>query len=153
VTVSTTPDPDLSTWPTGRLLAAAARLAEQRWVTVLAGMGLTHAGLIALHTLRDGPLPQRTLAQRCQVTDQTMSRTLDRLAKAGYITRTADPADGRRHLTRLTPRGQAVHEQAVRAEPALLGGLGEDEAFRARLLDLITRLSTVDDSPTRRAGD
>jgi DNA-binding MarR family transcriptional regulator len=144
VTVSTTPEPDLSTWPTGRLLAVAARLAEQRWVAVLAGMGLTHAGLIALHTLRDGPLPQRSLAQRCQVTDQTMSRTLDRLAKAGFVTRTPDPADARRHLTRLTARGRAVHERAVRAEPALLGGLGDDEAFRARLLDLISRLSAGD---------
>ncbi|WP_410673486.1 MarR family winged helix-turn-helix transcriptional regulator [Amycolatopsis sp. cmx-4-68] len=144
MTVSTTPEPDLSTWPTGRLLAVAARLVEQRWVTVLAGMGLTHAGLIALHTLRDGPLPQRSLAQRCQVTDQTMSRTLDRLAKAGFVTRTPDPADARRHLTRLTARGRAAHEEAVRAEPALLGTLGEDEAFRAGLLDVITRLSAAD---------
>ncbi|HEY3466153.1 MAG TPA: MarR family transcriptional regulator [Amycolatopsis sp.] len=141
MTVSTSPEPDLSTWPTGRLLSVAARLVEQRWVTVLADLGLTHAGLIALHTLGDGPLPQRTLAQRCQVTDQTMSRTLDRLAKAGFVTRTPDPADARRHLTRLTPRGKAVHERAVRAEPALLGVLGDDSAFRAGLLELITRLS------------
>jgi hypothetical protein len=34
-----------------------------------------------------------------------------------------------------------VHEEAVRAEPALLGGLGDDDAFRVGLLDLITRLS------------
>jgi DNA-binding MarR family transcriptional regulator len=144
VTVSTTPEPDLSTWPTGRLLAVAARLVEQRWTAVLADLDLTHAGLIALHVLRDGPLPQRTLAQRCQVTDQTMSRTLDRLAKAGFVTRTPDPADARRHLTRLTARGRAVHEQAVHAEPALLGGLGEDNTFRAGLLDVITRLSAGD---------
>ncbi|WP_326949903.1 MULTISPECIES: MarR family winged helix-turn-helix transcriptional regulator [unclassified Amycolatopsis] len=147
MTVSTAPEPDLSTWPTGRLLAVAARLVEQRWVAVLAGMGLTHAGLIALHTLREGPLPQRALAQRCQVTDQTMSRTLDRLAKAGFVTRTPDPADARRHLTRLTARGRTVHERAVRAEredPALLGGLGDDDAFRARLLSLIGGLSAGD---------
>ncbi|WP_284746689.1 MarR family winged helix-turn-helix transcriptional regulator [Amycolatopsis sp. RTGN1] len=144
MTVSTTPEPDLSTWPTGRLLAVAARLVEHRWAAVLDGMGLTHAGLISLHTLRDGPLPQRTLARRCQVTDQTMSRTLERLAKAGFVTRTPDPADARRHLTRLTARGRAVHEQAVRAEPALLGVLGEDDAFRAGLLDVITRLSADD---------
>ncbi len=142
--MSTAPDPDLSTWPTGRLLAVAARLVEQRWVTVLAGLGLTHAGLIALHSLRDGPLPQRTLAQHCQVTDQTMSRTLDRLAKAGFVTRTPDPADARRHLTRLTSAGRAVHERAVRAEPALLGGLGADPAFRGRLLELIAGLSAGD---------
>jgi DNA-binding MarR family transcriptional regulator len=142
VTVSTTPEPDLSTWPTGRLLAVAARLVEQRWAAVLDGMGLTHAGLIALHVLRDDPLPQRTLAHRCQVTDQTMSRTLDRLAKAGFVTRTPDPADARRHLTRLTAHGRAVHDRAVHAEPALLGVLGEDDAFRAGLLDVITRLST-----------
>ncbi len=142
--MNTIPERDLSTWPTGRLLAVAARLAEQRWVAELDGLGLTHAGLIALHTLRDGPLPQRTLAQRCQVTDQTMSRTLDRLTKAGFVTRAADPADGRRQLTRLTARGRAVHEEAVRAEPALLGSLGEDDSFRAGLLALITRLSTGD---------
>ncbi len=142
--MSTAPEPDLSTWPTGRLLAVAARLVEQRWVTVLAGMGLTHAGLIALHSLRDGPLPQRTLAQHCQVTDQTMSRTLDRLAKAGFVTRTPDPADARRHLTRLTSAGRTIHERAVRAEPALLGGLGADDAFRARLLEVITSLSAGD---------
>jgi DNA-binding MarR family transcriptional regulator len=147
VTVSTTPDADLSTWPTGRLLAVAARLVEQRWTAVLAGMGLTHAGLIALHVLRAGPLPQRTLAHRCQVTDQTMSRTLDRLAKAGFVTRAPDPADARRQLTRLTPRGHAVHEQAVRAEredPALLGGLRDDDVFRARLVSLVNDLSGSD---------
>ncbi|MGW5720244.1 MarR family winged helix-turn-helix transcriptional regulator [Amycolatopsis sp. NPDC003865] len=144
MTVSTTPEPDLSTWPTGRLLAVAARLVEHRWTAVLEGMGLTHAGLIALHTLRDGPLPQRTLAQRCQVTDQTISRTLDRLGKAGFVTRTPDPADARRHVTRLTPQGRAVHEQAVRAEPAVLGELGADDAFRAGLLQVIARLSAPD---------
>lgn len=142
--MSTTPEPDLSTWPTGRLLAVAARLVEHRWAAVLDDLGLTHAGLIALHTLRDGPLPQRTLAQRCQVTDQTISRTLDRLAKAGFVTRTPDPADARRHVTRLTARGRAVHERAVRAEPAVLGDLGEDAAFRAGLLQVITRLSAAD---------
>lgn len=142
--MSTTPEPDLSTWPTGRLLAVAARLVEHRWAAVLDGMGLTHAGLIALHTLRDGPLPQRTLAQRCQVTDQTISRTLDRLAKAGFVTRTPDPADARRHVTQLTARGRAVHERAVRAEPAVLGDLGEDDAFRAGLLQVIARLSAAD---------
>ncbi len=145
--MSTAPEPDLSTWPTGRLLAVAARLVEQRWVTVLAGLGLTHAGLIALHSLRDGPLSQRTLAQHCQVTDQTMSRTLDRLAKAGFVTRTPDPADARRHLTALTPPGRAVLDRAVRAEredPGLLGGLGDDDAFRARLLTLIAGLSAGD---------
>lgn len=142
--MSTVPEPDLSTWPTGRLLAVAARLVEQRWVAVLAGLDLTHAGLIALHTLRDGPLPQRTLARRCQVTDQTMSRTLDRLAKSGFVTRAPDPADARRHVTRLTTRGRAVHERAVRAEredPGLLGGLDDGDAFRARLLSLIAGLS------------
>lgn len=139
--MSTTPEPDLSSWPTGRLLAVAARLVEHRWAAVLDGMGLTHAGLIALHTLRDGPLPQRALAQRCQVTDQTMSRTLDRLAKAGFVTRTADPGDARRHLAELTAHGRAVHERAVQAEPALLGVLGDDDTFRAGLLELITRLS------------
>jgi DNA-binding MarR family transcriptional regulator len=134
----------MASWPTGRLLSAAARLVEQRWTARLETLGLSHAGLIALHTLREGPLSQRALARRCQVTDQTMSRTLDRLSRAGYVTRVPDPLDGRRSLTRLTPSGEATlesSEQIAREDASVIGALGDDEAFRRQLIELIGNLS------------
>ncbi|WP_246127781.1 MarR family winged helix-turn-helix transcriptional regulator [Amycolatopsis rhizosphaerae] len=133
----------ITSWPTGRLLSAAARLVEQRWTDRLDALGLSHAGLIVLHTLRGGALSQRELARRCQVTDQTMSRTLDRLQRAGHLERVPDPADARRQLARLTEAGRQAHRQAdrlAREDTGVLGALGNDSAFRAQLITLIERL-------------
>jgi len=134
----------MASWPTGRLLSAAARLVEQRWAARLEAFGLSHAGLIVLHTLREGPLSQRALARRCQVTDQTMSRTLDRLAREGYVQRVPDPSDGRRSLARLTAAGSATLTQAehlARDDASVIGALGDDAAFRGQLIELIGHLT------------
>ena len=56
----------MSDWPTGRLLSTAARLVEHAWVEVLDELGLTHAGLIVLHVLGEGPFSQRDLARRAR---------------------------------------------------------------------------------------
>jgi DNA-binding MarR family transcriptional regulator len=45
------------------------------------------------------------LGRRLGVTKQAAGKTVDRLAEIGYVERWADPADGRRKLIRLTPRG------------------------------------------------
>ena len=45
------------------------------------------------------------LGRRLGVSKQAAGKTVDRLAEAGYVERWADPADGRRKLIRLTPRG------------------------------------------------
>ncbi|NKQ54772.1 MarR family transcriptional regulator [Amycolatopsis sp. K13G38] len=137
------PDEGLGTWPTGRLLSAAARLVEQRWTDRLDTLGLSHAGLIVLHNLRAGPRSQRELARSCQVTDQTMSRTLDRLQREGYVDRVPDPADGRRSLARLTTRGRQACDRAervAREDTSVIGALGDDDAFRRELITLIEHL-------------
>ncbi|WP_091515467.1 MarR family winged helix-turn-helix transcriptional regulator [Amycolatopsis sacchari] len=133
----------MATWPTGRLLSTAARVVEQRWTDRLDEMGLSHAGLIVLHTLRGGPLSQRELARRCQVTDQTMSRTLHRLHRAEYLERVPDPTDGRRTVAHLTRKGRdacAEAERIARDDSSVIGPLGSDTAFRERLIDLIEHL-------------
>lgn len=135
-----TVDTEMRSWPTGRLLSVAARLVEQRWTALLETLDLSHAGLITLHTLAAGPLTQRALAQRCRVTDQTMSRTLERLQRSGFVERTTDPADGRRLLAAVTDAGRDVHARAVRAERED-PGLPDDPAFRAQLLTLIEDLT------------
>ncbi|AHH98434.1 MarR family winged helix-turn-helix transcriptional regulator [Kutzneria albida] len=143
----TEPNP-LATWPTGRLLSVAARLTERSWEQVLAGMGLTHAGLIALHVLTEGPLTQRGLARRCRVTDQTISRTVDRLVTAGHAERTVDEVDRRKVLVSITAAGAAVHARATRAEredPVLLGAVEDYEGLRRQLVQLIAAIGLDED--------
>lgn len=134
---------DVDSWPTGRLLAMAARVVEGRFEGFLNGLGLTHAGLIALHHLAGGPLSQRELARLCRVTDQTMSRTVDRLARAGHAGRAADPRDRRRSVVTITGEGAgalaAARSEEQRSEQ-LLGAVDDYHHFRHQLITLIAHV-------------
>lgn len=134
---------DVGSWPTGRLLSVAARVVEQRFEEVLSDLGLTHAGLIALHHLSDAPLAQRPLAALCRVTEQTMSRTVERLRRTGHATTRPDDRDRRRLVVEITPKGRAALDEARRAEresDVLLGALDDYEHFRMQLITLIVAL-------------
>lgn len=134
---------DAGEWSLGRLLSMAARLVEQDWNSWLAGQGLTHAGLVALHVLRDGPRTQRELAAASMVEEQTMSRVLDRLARAGHVTRQRDPADRRRLVVRATPAGLEAYRLAIETDVAntiITSHLEDPTALRALLMQLITGL-------------
>jgi DNA-binding MarR family transcriptional regulator len=97
---------DVDTWPTGRLLSAAARLVEHEWNTHLARWDLNHASLAVLHVLTAGPVTQRELAAAVQVEDQTMSRTVERMERSGYVVRRRAEADRRRVVVSLTDLGR-----------------------------------------------
>jgi DNA-binding MarR family transcriptional regulator len=134
---------DLTSWPTGRLLSTAARLVEHAWFDRLAGHGLSHAGLVVLHELAEQPLSQRELAQRCQVTEQTMSRTLDRLQRSGHVSRGGDPRDRRRVLVHRTTEGAEtwrliVHSDA--AERDILAAVVDPTDLRRDLIRIIQGL-------------
>jgi DNA-binding MarR family transcriptional regulator len=45
------------------------------------------------------------LGRRLGISKQAAGKTVDRLVELGYAERSDDPADGRRKLVRLTPRG------------------------------------------------
>lgn len=128
---------DSRDWPTGRLLSTAARLVEHAWNERLAAHGLTHAGVIALHVLGDGPLPQTQLAGRCRVEDQTMSRTLERLERDGYVTRDRDTQDRRRVIVTRTAAGSSALAAASQGEADLVGELEDEAVFRAQLVQII----------------
>ncbi|MFM1726155.1 MULTISPECIES: MarR family winged helix-turn-helix transcriptional regulator [Rhodococcus] len=127
-------------WPTGRLLSTAARLVEHSWEEVLRAHGTTHAGLIALHTLTDGPRSQRDMARACRVTDQTMSRTVERLERGGFVTRATDPGDERRQRVTITPSGRDTYTRLLALEQddeSLTSGVSDPAALRALLIELI----------------
>ena len=136
---------DLTSWPTGRLLSTAARLVEGAWAARLAEQGLTHAGLMALHELgQSQPLPVLELASRCQVTPQTMTRTLDRLERDGLVRRERAAGDRRRLDVTRTDTGAGVYARAADmsdAEPVLLGDVVDLPAIRAHLVAIVDHLS------------
>jgi DNA-binding MarR family transcriptional regulator len=127
----------LSSWPTGRLLSTAARLVEHAWAEALEKQGLTHAGLIALHLLEGGPLSQTELAKRARVETQTMSRTIDRLEREGFVTRAPDPRDRRRYVVTKTDAGQDAWEGTRSLEAEVFPSLGDADALRSMLLTII----------------
>ena len=131
-------------WSLGRLLSTAARLVEHDWNAWLAERGLTHAGLLALHALDEGPLTQRRVAAASPVEEQTMSRVLDRLARTGHVERRRDTVDRRRLVVSLTPSGRDVLGQIRAADIAdvlVAEHLQDPAGFRAELVRLVTGVS------------
>lgn len=132
---------DLDGYPTGRLLSMAARRVEHAWEQVLREYDLSSASLVILHVLAQAPATQREIARACRVTDQTASRTIERLERLGFLTRQVDPGDERRKTVAITPRGHRVYETLLdreRVDPALTAVNGDDEtALRRLLLKLI----------------
>lgn len=93
---------------------------------------LTPSRLSALASIgRAGPLRLGELAQRERISKSSVTRLVDRLEEAGYITRVTDPSDGRGTLVDVTAPGREVIDAATaRAEDYLtqqLAGLGEDD--------------------------
>ncbi|MCU1529422.1 MAG: MarR family transcriptional regulator [Frondihabitans sp.] len=131
----------MASWPTGRLLSTAARLVEHAWIEGLEKLGLTHAGLIALHLLEAGPLSQRELAYRARVEVQTMSRTLERLEREGYVARKKHPSDGRRHVVTRTPAGDKAWQKARTLEADLFPKAEDNAELRQALLGIIEATS------------
>jgi MarR family transcriptional regulator, organic hydroperoxide resistance regulator len=127
----------MAAWPTGRLLSTAARLVEHAWAEALEQHGLTHAGMIALHLLDVGALSQTELAKRARVENQTMSRTVERLEREGFVTRAPDPTDRRRQVVSRTDSGRRVWERTRTLEAEVFPPLGDPEALRSTLLTII----------------
>lgn len=88
------------------------------------------------------------LAQRAQLSKQTMTELVSYLEVRGYVERMRDPTDGRAWLIRRSKRGDAVDRVAQAALLETQGewaaALGEKE-FEV-LLDLLLRLLPVSES-------
>lgn len=118
-----------------RVYATVTRELDRRLVEGH-GFGLDAYGvLITLVGAPSGTLPIGELGERRNLTPSGISRSVDRLAKAGLVERAANPEDRRSLLVSLTDEGlsrlresQVTHHQAVRE--LLLGRLDEDDLVR-----------------------
>lgn len=88
------------------------------------------------------------LADRAQMTKQSMGELVDYLVKLGYVERIPDPTDRRAKLVRFTELGWELHEVAPRIgmqlEEQWKSQLGEEKLNQLRRLlkELIATLET-----------
>jgi len=98
--------------------------------------------LMMLSFTRSAGLPMTRIRDLLMVHGSSVTYLVDRLAEAGLVTRTTDPADGRVSLVAITPAGR---EMAGAAAHALAGaGFGAlaayDDDGLVSLGDLLARL-------------
>src|SRR3954451_10121604 len=107
------------------VIARTARRLRQE-----AGTDLSPSQTAALATIeRRGPVTPSELASVERVQRPTATRVIARLEEAGWVSRAADPGDGRSSLVSITDDGRALLER-VRANK---------DAFLARRLDALDR--------------
>ncbi|KAF0173797.1 MAG: MarR family transcriptional regulator [Rhodobacteraceae bacterium] len=93
----------------GPLLHDAARLVRKRFAQRAAAYGLSSAQwrLLAV-VLREGRVAQARIADRLEIEPISVSRLVDRMEQAGWVTRQADPDDRRVRVIVATDRTLAI---------------------------------------------
>jgi DNA-binding MarR family transcriptional regulator len=140
--------PDLDFAPVGVInrLGLVRTHLERQLGDVFAEHGLTAADFHVLVNLRRAgepyTLPQARLMDALGLTSGTVSLRLDRLVKAGVVTREPDPDDRRGSLIRLTADGRRVFDvvapEHLANEDVLLSALTAEQ--RHTLADLLRHL-------------
>ncbi|MFO6447524.1 MarR family winged helix-turn-helix transcriptional regulator [Erythrobacter sp. NE805] len=97
--------------------------------------------------LGDGRTPSE-LAAAFQVARPSMTATLDKLARAGFVDIVPDPADGRTKRVYITEAGRAARARAVEASGALLETIAPalEGVDQERLLALLQEMRKVLDA-------
>lgn len=110
---------------------------------------------------REGPIRLTTLAAKEGVSQPSMTQLVQRLERAGLVTRIADPDDGRACLIGITAEGQAVLDERKRMRrerlAALIATLSAEEQLQLWLsarvaFPLISRLAANADCATEPAA-
>ena len=133
----------------GPISHAIFRLARAHHM--LAGQLLREVGLhpgqelLMMHLWDVGPQRQSALATEFDTDSASMTRTVQRLERAGYVRRIADPQDGRATLVEPTAAGLCLREQVERVwerlEQLTVGDLSVEQRRRA-----LTSLRRLEDN-------
>ena len=101
------------------LIFRLARATGYRLTQALAALDMrTHEFAVLHHLHQAGPLSQQELGSALRINPSNLVGMLDALEADGLVVRPRDPADRRRHLVELTPKGQRRLSQAKRAVEA-----------------------------------
>src|ERR671935_214781 len=115
------------------LIARLARSVKHRMEEALAPLGLRMRHLVALSYLRDhGATPQGALGDGLRIDASNLVGLLNELDDQGLVVRRRDPADRRRHIVDLSPRGQKLLDDDVQrslaeVDDGLFGSLAPDD--------------------------
>ena len=149
--------PDLDFSPVGVVtrLGRVRSHVDGALAKLFAAHGLSAADFQVVVTLRRQGrpfrLPQSRLMTELALTSGTISVRIDRLTRAGVVTRTPDPDDGRGSLVTLTAHGAALFDELaplhLANEDRLLSAL--DAAERDLLADLLRKLLASFESPSQ----
>lgn len=132
------------------LLSQLARLGARAAEASMAPGGLRPRHLIALRLLSErGPLSQQVLGELLSLDPSNVVGLLNELELRGLVTRLRDPADRRRHIVELSPRGEealaAAYVRLSLVEDELLAALSAEE--RATLYHLLVRAAGAETPP------
>ncbi|MEO1106022.1 MAG: winged helix DNA-binding protein [Devosia sp.] len=112
------------------------------------GLLLPHFSVLN-HLVRLGDdKPLNRLAFAFQVTKGTMTNTIQRLERRGYVVVRPDPTDGRGKRVFLTDEGRAVREAAINALGPMLDALAKEvkpDVFKAVLPHLSQLRAVLDE--------
>ena len=90
-----------------------------------------YEALVLLTFSRTGALPLSKIGERLMVHPTSVTNTIDRLERQGYVIRRRNPRDGRGVLAEITERGGEVVERAtgdlMRHDFAMRGYSGDDD--------------------------
>jgi DNA-binding MarR family transcriptional regulator len=118
--------------PISNALIRITRLHVMRARQLFRDLGL-HPGheLLMMHLWDTGPQRQSDLAAAFDTDSASMTRTVQRLERAGFVRRRPDPSDGRATLVETTPAGMGLRHQVemlwAALEAATTGDMTPDE--------------------------
>lgn len=115
---------------------------------------LRSAHMVVLHTFDLPPngLRLTDLAERAQITAQSMGELVDALERAGYVERISDPVDRRAKRIRYTDRGRAARARG-REIMVELQQIWAQRIGAARFEHLLTLLRELNDHLEADVGD
>jgi DNA-binding MarR family transcriptional regulator len=128
-------------------------LLQRRLEDITEAAGIAVADYLVLAVVRRSPDQRATPTRICEILDRTsggMSLALDRLEKAGWLRRSADPDDRRRVVVELTPEGLAVATRVNADLHAWEDGLELTPAQQRDTARVVDRLLTLFEGPSLR---
>ena len=92
----------------------------------------------------EGPIRMKPLAEKLGVTTGTLTVMIDRLQKAGYVTRQNDPQDGRAFYSVLTDKGQKSYREHQEHHKALVENItgSLEKAESSQLIQILNKVNT-----------
>jgi MarR family transcriptional regulator, organic hydroperoxide resistance regulator len=142
--------------PVSNALIRTTRLHMARARQLFQSVGL-HPGheLLLMYLWDSGPRRQAELAAAFDTDSASMTRTVQRLERAGFVRRRPDPVDRRATLVESTPAGRALRDRVERLwtelESNTVKGMSESEQQQllAGLRQLEINLTATADDEAR----